>query len=317
MKAIQIARRGGGFDLVDRPVPEPRDGQVLVRVEACGVCHGENVAIQGWWPGMAYPRTPGHEIVGVVERVGGGVTSWRAGQRVGVGWSGGGEAVTGLTVDGGYAEYAVAAASALIALPGAVPAAELAPLLCAGVTTFSALRDSKARMGDVVAVQGIGGLGHLAVQFARRAGFHTVAISRGRDKEALAIELGAHAYIDAESQDVARELQALGGAKVIVASAPSAKAISGAVGGLARDGEVVMVATSGEKLDITPAQLLRRMAVRGWVSDGPRDIDATVRFSRMTGVQARVEAFPLERAADAYERMMKAQVRFRSVLTMA
>jgi D-arabinose 1-dehydrogenase-like Zn-dependent alcohol dehydrogenase len=189
--------------------------------------------------------------------------------------------------------------------------------MCAGVTTFSALRASKARMGDVVAVQGIGGLGHLAVQFARRAGFHTVAISRGRQKEALALELGAHAYVDGDAQDVAKELQALGGAKVIVATAPSAKAISAAVGGLARDGEVVIVAGSNEKLDLTPIQLIRRHTVRGWVGDGPPDIVDTVRFSRLTGVRAMVETFPLERATEAYDRMMKADVRFRSVITMS
>lgn len=316
MKAIQISRRSGGFELVERPAPEPRDDQVLVRVHACGVCQGENVAIHGHWPGMEYPRVPGHEVIGTIEKVGTRVAGWRVGQRVGVGWSGGGEAVTGLTVDGGYAELAVADARALVAIPDGMSPAEAAPLMCAGVTTFSALKHSKARMGDVVAIQGIGGLGHLAVQFARRAGFHTVAISRGGQKEALAKELGAHLYVDAESQDVAKELQRLGGAKVVLATAPSAKAISAAVGGLSRDGEVVIVAGSGEKLDVTPLQLLHRHTVRGWVGEGPPDIVETIAFARLTGVRSMVETFPLERATEAYQHMMKADVRFRSVITM-
>jgi D-arabinose 1-dehydrogenase-like Zn-dependent alcohol dehydrogenase len=241
---------------------------------------------------------------------------WKVGQRVGVGWSGGADRVTGLTVDGGYAEYTVAHEAALVSVPEGISAVEVAPLMCAGVTTFSALKNSKARMGDVVAIQGIGGLGHLAVQFARRAGFHTVAISRGRGKEALARELGAHAYIDSGSEDIGKALQALGGARVVIATAPSAAAISAAVGGLARDGEVVIVAGSGEKLDLTPIQLLRRNTIRGWVGDGPPDIVDTIRFSLLTGVHVKVEAFPLERATEAYDRMMKSEVRFRSVLTM-
>jgi propanol-preferring alcohol dehydrogenase len=315
MKAVQIPRRGGAFELVDRPVPEAGPGQVLIQVEACGICQGENVAIHGHWPNMQYPRIPGHEIIGVVKGLGASVSGWRVGQRVGVGWSGGGDEVTGLTVDGGYADHAVAAASALVAIPDGISPLNAAPLMCAGVTTFSALRHSKARMGDVVAVQGIGGLGHLAIQFAQRAGFRTVAISRGRQKEALARELGAHAYVDAESQDVGKELQALGGAKVVIATAPSAKSISACVGGLARDGEVVIVAGSNEKLDVTPIQLLHRSTIRGWVGDGPPDIIDTLRYSILTGVRVQVEAFPLAKATEAYERMMKADVRFRAVLT--
>jgi propanol-preferring alcohol dehydrogenase len=316
MKAIQIPRREGAFELIDRPIPEPKSDQVQIKVEACGICHGEEVAIHGHWPGMEYPRIPGHEVIGVVEKLGANVTDFRIGQRVGVGWSAGGDKVTGLTVDGGYAEHMVAAAAAVIAIPEGLAPVDAAPLMCAGVTTFTALRHSKARMGDLVAIQGIGGLGHLAVQFARKAGFHTVAISRGKQKEALARELGAHAYLDSESQDLAKELQALGGAKVVIATAPSAKAISATVAGLARDGEVVIVAGSGEKLDVTPLQLLRRNAVRGWVGDGPPDIVETLRFSMLTGVHTKVEAFPLARASEAYEKMMKSQVRFRSVLTM-
>lgn len=315
MKAIQIPRRGGAFELVDVPEPTPRGGQIRLKVEACGVCHGDDVAIQGHWPGVSYPRVPGHEVIGIVDQVGDGVTAWKVGQRVGVGWSGGGQDVTGITVDGGYAEYAVAAAGAAIAIPDGVAPVEAAPLMCAGVTTFSALRASKARMGDVVAVQGIGGLGHLALQYARAAGFRTVAISRGPQKEALARELGAHAYIDAAKQDLGKELQAMGGAKVVLATAPSASAISAAVAGLARDGEVVIVAGSGEKLDLAPMQLLRRVAVRGWVGDGPPDIVDTVKFSVLTGTRVKVEAFPLAEASRAFECMMKADVRFRAVLT--
>lgn len=317
MKAIEIPRRGGAFELVERPTPEPTPDQVLLRVEACGVCHGENVAIQGHMPGVKYPVVPGHEIIGVIEKLGASVTGWKAGQRVGVGWSGGGDKVTGLSVDGGYAEYTVASRAALVAIPEGLSPVDAAPLMCAGVTTFSALRASKAKMGDTVAVQGVGGLGHLAIQFARRAGFRTVAISRGPDKEALSRELGAHEYIDSLAGDVGKALQKLGGAKVVIATAPSASAISAAVGGLARDGEVVIVAGAGEKLDLTPMQLLRRNAIRGWVGDGPSDIVDTLRYSVLTGVKTKVEAFPLERAGDAYEAMMKATVRFRAVLQIA
>jgi propanol-preferring alcohol dehydrogenase len=316
MKAIQIPHRGGAFELVERPIPEPARGQVLIKVEACGVCHGENVAIQGHMPGVRYPVVPGHEVIGKITELGADVTGWKVGQRVGVGWSGGGEAVTGLSVDGGYAEHTTAQASALVAIPDGISATDAAPLMCAGVTTFTALKHSKARMGDLVAVQGIGGLGHLAVQYAHRAGFRTVAISRGRDKEELARRLGAHAYIDGDAEDVGKALQAMGGARVILATAPSAKAISAAVGGLGRDGEVVIVAGSGEKLDVTPIQLLRRNAIRGWVGDGPPDIVETVDFSVLTGVKCQIETFPLERATEAYEAMMKSTVRFRAVLTM-
>jgi len=315
MKAIQIPRRRGAFELVELPVPTPSADQVLLKVEACGVCHSEVVAIEGFMPGITYPRVPGHEIIGIIDKLGANVTGWRVGERVGVGWSGGGEKVTGLSVDGGYAEYTLASPVAMVRIPDGIAPVDAAPLMCAGVTTFTALKHSKARMGDVVAIQGVGGLGHLAVQYASRAGFRTVAISRGRGKEALARELGAHAYIDADSQDIAKELQALGGARVVLATAPNAKAISAAIGGLARDGEVVIVAGSGEKLDLTPMQLLGRHAVRGWVCDGPHDIDEAVAYSALTGVRTRVEAFPLARATEAYEHMLKAAVRFRAVLT--
>jgi propanol-preferring alcohol dehydrogenase len=317
MKAVQVAKRGGGFEVVERPVPEPQANQVLLKVEVCGVCQGENVAIHGHWPNMQYPRIPGHEVIGTVEKLGAGVSGWKVGQRVGVGWSGGGAEVTGLTVDGGYAEYAVASAAALVAIPDGLSASEAAPLMCAGVTTFTALKHSAARMGDVVAIQGIGGLGHLAIQFARKAGFHTVAISRGAQKEALARELGAHEYIDGAAEDLGKRLHALGGAKVVIATAPNAKAISSAVTGLVAGGEVVIVAGSNEKLEVSPMQLLHRHSVRGWVAEGVHDIAETVRFSVMAGVRPRVELFPLEKAGDAYAHMMKADVRFRAVLQVA
>ena len=315
MKAIQIPRRGGAFELVERPIPAPTPEQILIRVEACGVCQGENVAILGHWPNVQYPRIPGHEIIGVVEKVGAQVSKWKVGQRVGVGWSGGEPEVTGLTVDGGYAEYTVALAQAAVAIPDGMSAIQAAPLMCAGVTTFTALKHSIARMGDLVAVQGIGGLGHLAIQYARRAGFRTVAISRGPQKEALARQLGAHHYIDGDAEDVGKALQALGGAKVVIATAPNAKAISAAANGLAYGGEVVIVAGSAEKLDLSPIQLLTRRSVRGWVGEGPADIDETVRFSELTQVESTVETFPLAQAQQAYEKMMKADVRFRAVLT--
>lgn len=315
MKAIQIPRRGGAFELVERPIPVPTANQVLLRVEACGVCHGENVALSGHWPGIEYPRIPGHEVIGIIEQLGQDVRGFSIGQRVGIGWSAGcRDLVTGLTFDGGYAEYAVAHAAGLVAIPEGLSAEQAAPLMCAGVTTFTALKHSVARMGDLVAISGIGGLGHLAIQYAQRAGFRTVAISRGRAKAELAQKLGAHHYIDGAAEDVGKALQALGGAKVIIATAPSAAAISSAVSGLSFGGEVVIVAGSGDKLDLSPIQLLHRHTVRGWVAEGQPDLVETVRFSQLTGVLPHIETFPLEQAAAAYEQMMNASVRFRAVL---
>ncbi len=316
MKAIQIPKRGGPFELVERPVPEPTAEQILIRVEACGVCHGENVAIEGHWPNVQYPRIPGHEVIGIVEKVGSKVSKWKVGQRVGVGWSGGGpEAVTGLTVDGGYAEYAVALEHAAVAIPDGLSAIKAAPLMCAGVTTFTALKHSIARMGDLVAVQGIGGLWHLAIQYSRQAGFRTVAISRGKQKAELAHALGAHHYIDGDSENLEKSLQALGGAKVVIATAPNAKAIAAAASGLAFGGEVIIVAGSAEPMALSPIQLITRKSVRGWVAQGPGDIEETVRFSVLTHVEPTIETFPLAQAQQAYDKMMKADVRFRAVLT--
>lgn len=315
MKAIQIPHRGGAFELVERPIPVPTADQVLLRVEACGVCHGENVAIRGHWPGVEYPRIPGHEIIGTIETLGQNVRGFSVGERVGIGWSAGcRDLVTGLTFDGGYAEYAVAHAAGLVAIPSGMSAEQAAPLMCAGVTTFTALRHSIAKMGDLVAISGIGGLGHLAVQYAQRAGFRTVAISRGRTKAELAKQLGAHHYIDADSEDVGKALQALGGAKVVIATAPSASAISAAARGLCFGGEVVIVAGSADKLDLSPLELLHRHTVRGWVAEGQRDLVETVRFSQLTNVVPQIETFPLEKAQTAYDQMMNSSVRFRAVL---
>jgi propanol-preferring alcohol dehydrogenase len=252
----------------------------------------------------------------VVDKLGDEVRGWNVGQRVGVGWSGGHGEVTGLSVDGGYAEYMVAYTDSMVRIPDGLSAVEAAPLMCAGVTTFDALRNSGARMGDLVAIQGIGGLGHLAVQYARNAGFHTVAISRGAQKKALALELGAHAYIDTEVEDAAKVLHEMGGAKVILATAPNAKAISQLVGGLKREGALVCVAGEGAPMQVSPVHLLDRRTIKGWVAAGAPDIQDTINFSVLTNVHPMIETFPLTRAVEALEHMLKADVRFRAVLTM-
>ena len=302
-----------------------------MKVEACGICHGDALARHGHYPGLSYPRVPGHEVVGTVVGSGPGVDGWSAGARVGVGWSGGSclacEAcmagdqthchdarVTGLSVDGGYAQYMVARASALVAIPAELSSVDAAPLLCAGATTFSALKNSDAVGGDTAAIHGIGGLGHLAIQYAARLGFHTVALSRGKAKEALARELGAHAYIDSEASNAAEELQALGGAKVILCTAPDSASIASLVNGLGSGGQLVIVAAPREPLQVHPGQLFRGgRSIKGWHGQRPADALAfNVRFD----VLPMVETFPLERAAEAFEKMMSARVRFRSVLVM-
>jgi propanol-preferring alcohol dehydrogenase len=315
MKAVQIPSRGGQLELVERPVPTAAESQVLLRVEACGVCHGEVVAIEGHSPEMQYPRIPGHEVIGVIEQLGAGVSNWRIGQRVGVGWNGGHNQVTGLTMDGGYAEYMVAYEDGLALIPDGLSALEAAPLMCAGVTTFGALKNSSAKPGDLVAIQGIGGLGHLAIQYAKKAGFHTVAVSRGSEKESLARELGAHLYIDAANEDAAKALQAMGGAKVILATAPNGKAISSLFDGLGPNGELIIVAGSGEPMDVSPVQFLNgRRTIRGWTSGQAKDSEETIRFSVLTNVRPMIETYPLENADKAFERMKTASARFRAVL---
>ena len=334
MKVAQISKPGGDFELVEREIPEPGRGQVRVKVEACGICHSDFVVKDGLWPGLQYPRVPGHEVAGRVHAVGDGVTNWKSGQRVGVGWHGGHDfvceqcrrgdftmcvnrKVTGIDFDGGYAEYMIAPAAALAAIPDELPAEEAGPFMCAGVTVYNALRNSGARGGDVVAVQGIGGLGHLGVQYARQMGFRTVALGRGKDKEPLARKLGAHHYIDSGAGDAVAELQKLGGARVILATAPNAQAISAVVDGLSPNGKLVMAGVPTEPLTVSPMSLLLgQRSVAGWYSGTARDSQDTLEFSALSGVHPMIEKFPLSRAVEAYERMHSGKVRFRVVLTM-
>jgi D-arabinose 1-dehydrogenase-like Zn-dependent alcohol dehydrogenase len=334
MKAAQISKAGGDWELVERDVPEPATGQVRVKVEACGICHSDAVVKDGVWPGLLYPRVPGHEIAGRVDVVGANVTSWAVGQRVGVGWHGGhcfvceqcrrgdfamcvNRKVTGIDFDGGYATHVVVPAAVLAAIPDDLPAEEAGPFMCAGVTVFNALRNSGARAGEVVAVHGIGGLGHLGVQYARRMGFNTVAINRGKDKEELARQLGAHSYIDATAQDVVAELQKLGGASVILATAPNAQAISGLVDGLAPSGKLLVPAAPQEPLSINVFSLImKRSSVAGWYSGTAKDSQDTLEFSALSGVHPMIEKYPLDRVAEAYEQMHSGKVRFRVVLTL-
>src|SRR5438552_1701914 len=333
MKAAQINKPGGDWELVEREIPEPGAGQVRVKVEACGICHSDVFVKEGLWPGLQYPRVPGHEIGGGVDAVGENVIEWKKGQRVGVGWHGGhcfvcaqckrgdfamciNRKVTGFDFDGGYAEYMIAPAAVLAAIPDELPAEEAGPFMCAGVTVFNALRHSGARGGDVVAVHGIGGLGHLGVQYARQMGFVTVAIGRGRDKEPLARSLGAHHYIDSGADEAASELQKLGGARVILATAPNAKAISALVDGLSVDGKLLIPAAPAEPLSLSMLPLIMgRRSVAGWYSGTAMDSQETLKFSVLSGVHPMNEVFPLERVAEAYERMMSGKARFRIVLT--
>ena len=334
MTAAQITRPGGDWELVERDIPEPSAAQVCVKVEACGICHSDVFVKEGGWPGLQYPRVPGHEVAGRIEAVGVNVTEWKQGQRVGVGWHGGhcfvctqcrrgdfamcvNRKVTGFDFDGGYAEYLVAPAAAVAAIPDKLPAEEAGPFMCAGVTVYNALRNSGARGGDLVAVHGIGGLGHLGIQYARQMGFETVALGRGKDKESLAKKLGAHHYIDSDAGDAAAELQKLGGARVILATAPNAKAISAMVEGLSANGKLIVPAAPNEPLTIGAASLfLRRRSVAGSYSGTAKDEEDTVAFSVLTGVRPMIERYPLARVAEAYEQMHSGRVRFRVVLTM-
>ncbi|HEX4487505.1 MAG TPA: alcohol dehydrogenase [Terriglobales bacterium] len=334
MKVAQISKAGGDFEIVERPIPQPGLGQVRIKVESCGVCHSDALVKEGGWPGMQYPRVPGHEIAGRIDAVGEHVTNWKAGQRVGVGWHGGhcfvcdpcrrgdfinckNEKVTGVTIDGGYAEYMVIGAEAVAAMPDELPADEAAPLLCAGITVYNAMRNSIARAGDLVAVQGIGGLGHLGIQYARQMGFRTVAIGRGADKEPLAKKLGAHAYISADSGSAGAELQKLGGARLVVATAPSSKAMSDLVNGLAPNGELLVVGADTAPLSVSPLQLiLGRKSVQGWASGTAKDSEDTLMFSALSGVRPMIEKFPLQKAGEAYQHMITGKARFRAVLTI-
>jgi D-arabinose 1-dehydrogenase-like Zn-dependent alcohol dehydrogenase len=335
MKAIQVDKIGGELKLVDREIPKPAAGWVRIKVHACGVCHSDSMMITGELPASAYPRIPGHEVAGVIDELGEGVHLWRVGQPVGVGWYGGhcGECIacrrgsfincrfgkiSGFTQDGGYAEFMVTPAQSLALIPDGVPFEDAGPLMCAGVTTYNALRHSGARPGDLVGIQAIGGLGHLAVQFASRAGYRTVAISRGTESEALARQLGAHVYLDSQAVDVAAELQKLGGAKVILTTVPSGKAMSAMIDGLGDEGRLVVVGAAGDPIQVAPFQLIgRQKVIQGWSSGIATDSEDTMNFAALTGVKPMLETYPLEQAAEAYARMMSGKATFRVVLKIS
>ncbi len=335
MRAVQVPRAGGPLELVEREIPAPKKGTVRVKIEACGVCHSDAMIVAGQVPGLGYPRVPGHEVIGVIDALGDGVTAWKAGDRVGVGWNGGydgtcdhcrrGEffacdngATTGVTFDGGFAEYLVAPETALARVPAELSATDGAPLMCAGVTTYNALRNAGLRAGDRVAIHGLGGLGHLAVQFAAKMGFRVIAVDRGKDKELLARKLGASLYLDGTAADPAQALAKLGGAQAIFETVPSAKAMSAMIGGLAPNGTLVVIGVSGDPIEVPPVALvLRAIAVRGWYSGTSIDSEDTLAFSLLTGVRAMNEIFPLDRVREAYERMMSGAARFRVVLKIA
>ena len=332
MRVVQVPRPNAPFEIVEREIPEPPDGSVRIKIQACGICHSDSLVREGTFPGIQYPRVPGHEVVGLIDAIGPGVSGWARGQRVGVGWHGGhcgycdscrrgdffacqsATVITGITRDGGYADHMIAAARALARLPEELAATEAAPLMCAGLTTFNALRNSGARAGDLVAVLGVGGLGHLGVQFAAKMGYRTVAIARGKDKEPLARKLGAGHYIDSRTQDPAAELVKLGGARVILATVTNAEAMSAAMGGLATNGTFMILGAAGP-VEVSPGFLITgRRSLMGWYSGTSIDSQDTLSFSVLTGVRSMNEVFPLERAAEAYERMMSGRARFRVVL---
>ena len=332
MRAVEVTKPGTPFRLVERPIPDPARAQVRIAVEACGVCHSDAYLKEGHFPGVVYPRVPGHEVIGRVDAVGDSVTAWKPGQRVGVGWHGGhcfvceacrsgdfilceNGLICGFSYDGGYAEYMIAPQEALAAVPGSLDSVAAAPLLCAGVTTFNSLRNTSARPGDLVAVHAIGGLGHLGIQYARKLGFRTVALSRGADKRALALELGAHDYIDTDKDDPAAALQKLGGARVILATAPSAQLSGKLVDGLARNGTLLVLGATPEPIQVSPFQLIgKRRRIQGWPSGTPKDSEETLAFSALSGVASRNEVFPLDKVEEAYQRMIGNKARFRVVL---
>jgi D-arabinose 1-dehydrogenase-like Zn-dependent alcohol dehydrogenase len=333
MRAVQVSEAGGPFEMVEREVPVPGRGEALVRVHACGICHSDSYAKEGGFPGVSYPHVPGHEIAGVIAALGDGAHGWEVGQRVGVGWFGGNcgycdrcrrgdllgcenMGIPGITFDGGYADYVLVRAAAMALMPDELAAEEAAPLLCAGLTTYNALRHSGARGGDLVAILGIGGLGHLGVQFAAKLGFNTVAIARGREKEALARQLGARHYIDSTSQDPASELSKLGGARVVLATVTNAAAMTAALGGLGPRGKLVVLGAAMEPMEFPPAMLISGdKAIAGHASGHSGDSEETLAFSALAGVRPMIETLPLERATEAYERMLSGDARFRMVLT--
>ncbi len=334
MKAVQVPKPGAAFEIVEREIPEPGPEQVRVRVQACGICHSDVITKEGVFPWITYPRVPGHEVAGVVDAAGTGVTEWKKGQRVGVGWHGGQDGtclacrrgdfvncanvrICGISYDGGYAEYMVAPVEALVRMPDSLDDAEAAPLLCAGLTTFNALRNAGALPSDLVAIQGIGGLGHLGIQFAKKSGYRVAAIGRGPANAALAKKLGADVYIDRAATDASAELQKLGGASVILATAPSGKAMSALIGGLGNNGTLVVIGASDDPIEVTPVQLIfGKKRIHGWAAGIPTDNEDTLRFAEMTGVRPMIEKFPLAKAAEGYARMMSGKAEFRVVLTM-
>ena len=334
MKVAQISAPGGEFEIVEREIPKPAQRQVRIKVQACGICHSDALVKDGSWAGIQYPRIPGHEVVGIVDELGAGVSEWKIGQRVGIGWHGGQDGtclycrrgdfrncrnieIPGISYDGGYQQYMVAPIEALVSIPESLQAAEAAPLLCAGVTTFNSLRHSGAHPGDLVAVQGIGGLGHLGIQYASKFGYKVAAIGRGSGNAALAKKLGANVYIDSKATNAAEELQKLGGAQVILATAPNSKAMSALIDGLAPNGKLMVIGAAFDPIEVTPLQLIAgSRALQGWWSGTPTDSEDALRFSELTGVRAMIETWPLEKAGEAYARMLSGNAEFRVVLTM-
>ena len=334
MKVAQVPTPGADFQIVEREIPEPGAGEVLIRVKACGVCHSDVLTKEGALPGIQYPRIPGHEVAGVVEEVGDGVSAWKKGQRVGVGWHGGHDGtcrncrrgdfrncqnlkIAGISYDGGYQQFMIAPVEALVSIPDNLSDVDAAPLLCAGITTYNALRHSGAMPGDVVAVQGVGGLGHLGIQFANKFGYNTVAIGRGSENAMLAKKLGANAYIDSQATNAAQELQKLGGAQVILATAPSSKAMSALIDGLGANGKLMVIGAAPDPIEVTPIQLIfGSKGIQGWASGTPADSEDTLRFAAQAGVRPMIETYPLEKAGEGYARMISGKAQFRVVLTM-
>jgi D-arabinose 1-dehydrogenase-like Zn-dependent alcohol dehydrogenase len=334
MKAAQIPKAGADFEVVEREIPKPGPGEVRIRVQACGICHSDSLTKDGSWPGIQYPRVPGHEVAGLIDETGAGVTAWKKGQRVGVGWHGGQDntcpscrrgdfrncrnlKIPGISYDGGYQQYMTAPAEALAAIPESLQDAEAAPLLCAGITTYNALRHSGAMPGDLVAVQGVGGLGHLGIQFGNKFGYKVAAIGRGPENAALAKKLGASVYIDSKAGNAAAELQKLGGAQVILATAPNSKAMSELIDGLGPNGKLMVVGAGFDPIEVTPLQLISGVrSIQGWAAGTPADSEDTLRFCELTGVRPMIETYPLEKAGEAYARMLSGRAQFRVVLTM-
>jgi D-arabinose 1-dehydrogenase-like Zn-dependent alcohol dehydrogenase len=334
MKVARIPEPGADFEIVESEIPKPAVGQVRIKVQACGICHSDALTKEGKWPGIRYPRVPGHEVVGIIDELGPGVAEWKEGQRAGVGWHGGQDGtcpacrrgdfrncrnlkIPGISYDGGYQQYMLAPSNALVAIPDSLRAVEAAPLLCAGITTFNALRHSGATPGDLVAVVGVGGLGHLGIQFASKFGYKVAAVSRGPGNAALARKLGASVYIDSKSTNAAEALQKLGGAQVILATAPNSKSMSELIEGLGPNGKLMVIGVTFDPIEVTPVQLISgSRGIQGWAAGTPADSEDTLRFAELTGVRAMIETYPLEKADEAYARMLSGKAEFRVVLTM-